>query len=438
MLCLLFYRAEITGKSTGQAFKHKDFGFKKNGTFSIEFKNTTSEKIFIGMLNENESKNIGVNTISKLNPCIQHKLSISAINNTVIINDGGGIFCGKIPMDNVYTPFIMVCTPEETEYSIIFTYKNGKSLIDTRWQSAFIALPIVGCVLLIILVLAIFNQARFWKGVNKMHIFLDVVILVGLGSIVLNYFHLKQMEKTDNTYVFSIIRTILEVAFYIVIFVFLLLLANGWTVINKELSILEFIEIFAYTILFIIVFVIHNYVETLTFGIILFFAFIVLLALLWWTLLSVMRSVDRIIRAHMLVISRASINPKTTPVYIKHVAYMVFIQMLVAYFSLWIALLSLELASVLRFWLQETLEWSLNSLILAASLYLFRVRFYNVNGYTALEQSADQVALDEIPKSASLYDQENGDLVDWEAGMLLPAEPIVVEEGGMELRLVPL
>ena len=153
-------------------------------------------------------------------------------------------------------------------------------------------------------------------------------------------------------------------------------------------------------------------------------------------MITVTRDVTQVIRAHLLVIAQARIDPSSTPVYSKFKSFTVFANNLLIFLAIWIVILSLELVDLLAFWSLDFAKATFITVELGILTFLFRVRYFNCSGYTTIDD-AKTIPKGEIPEDNDQLLAEGEELITWQIGMLLPPEPVVVEEKDIENDLVP-
>ena len=131
----------------------------------------------------------------------------------------------------------------------------------------------------------------------------------------------------------------------------------------------------------------------------------------------------------MYVIYRAGINPTTTPIYKRHIIYTLFKHILVIYFSYCIAIMSLQLADVLNFWVCDMLNIIEKIGILVALSILFCVRKVDCNLYSKINESEDskEVSSQILDDFEIISYEDFQDLMDWEEGMQLPPQPRITK-----------
>lgn len=165
------------------------------------------------------------------------------------------------------------------------------------------------------------------------------------------------------------------------------------------------------------------------FSIVFFAATTMLLLILFSSLRRGINLVEKHILAHMYIIYQKGINPMTTPIHRQYLIYAHFKHILVIYFSICIAKMSYELVDSTVYWLQDIFNVSVRILILCALAALFHVRkedwivYTNFDAKTATEMSAklaDEICID-------MFNNDD-ELVEWNAGMELPPQPIISKE----------
>jgi hypothetical protein len=150
------------------------------------------------------------------------------------------------------------------------------------------------------------------------------------------------------------------------------------------------------------------------------------MVILWISLIQGIRTVDKFILAHMVMIYRAGINPYSTPIYFKHIIYTFLAHVTIIFFSGSVVIMSLELAGGLSAWVKDMLVWILNIGLLSSLAFLFRSRKVECCGYLRFEEGEElNVEYLESINEHLLDDQNPEELMQWEEGMVLPPFPRV-------------
>ena len=433
-LCLIQH---IRHNDDGPIYQMPSFGFMKGGTYSFEFKKTTEKELFIAFLNSKEEDRIvNLNTIPYISPCQKPKKEVSAINLTFEYTNTSQTAYGIINSKDVYTPIIACCKCSSFSFEAKTEFLNEKSQLDTRQELGFIMLPINIVLAVVILVFAIINQVIYRQGISKRNILFDIAFIFLVIYLVLAFVALYVDKKGGNIKKAQLISSIPEFICISILFVLIFFISNGWTVVNVKISLMMVIEIFSFEVIFGVIFFFHIFDKSWNCSLVTFICFLVLIIFFWWRMITVTRDVTQVIRAHLLVIAQARIDPSSTPVYSKFKSFTVFANNLLIFLAIWIVILSLELVDLLAFWSLDFAKATLITVELGIITFLFRVRYFNCSGYTTIDD-AKTIPKGEIPEDNDQLLAEGEELITWQIGMLLPPEPVVVEEKDIENDLVP-
>jgi hypothetical protein len=100
-----------------------------------------------------------------------------------------------------------------------------------------------------------------------------------------------------------------------------------------------------------------------------------------WSLITGVRTVDKCLLAHLMIIHRSGISPYSTPIYFRHIIYTCFAHVTIIFFSGSAIVMSLDLAGVLTAWTKDMMIWILNTGLLCSLGFLFRSRTVDCSGY---------------------------------------------------------
>lgn len=436
IILLLFYKRIYKADNSGPLVQLDGFGFKSGGSYRIKNTCSASKSVFVALLNTLEKKALGdINNIAPYSVCSKKFKHLAVINYTVELQNSTDYVYGLIKEKSVYLPIVVFCTDQNlVSYIVEAEFQNSGSLLDSRYDNCFIFFQVFIALLTLLLISSLSNHIYFRKGVRAFHLYYDLIIGFDIVCYTLHYLSLLHMKISDSWSFLTLVYTISDVVFYLLLFFFILLVITGWHVIEKSYSYIDVFQLVAYSMAYMTLYVIHAFLGTASFSFWIFFPFVLLLIVLLYAFFCHMKSVDLILRAHLYVIMKNNINPRTTPIFKKRIKYFVFSVSSFVYFTLWISVISLEMSGVIGYWVRDLVEFLLDTTLLIIAFSLFYLNNYIESDYTLLDD-AQKISNTEIMDDF-ISSGDNGDLVDWEDGMLLPPEPIIVDSSTIEQGLV--
>jgi hypothetical protein len=141
------------------------------------------------------------------------------------------------------------------------------------------------------------------------------------------------------------------------------------------------------------------------------------------------RKAQQIIKAHLMVIRDDGIIPTTTPVYQKFLIYQTILYLIGLAFLAFLMLNILLSAVAASTWVVWFVNNIVQLLIIGMMLWLYRPRGAAVDQFMQPDAPADgtergEVLLEELDGFA--VNDQGGNMREWEEGMQLPLQPIVV------------
>lgn len=406
------------------------FGLIQGANFQMTFSNSTTENYFIALLDSQEYSRIPHLSISYASSfCSRIKTHFARINATVVSHIHEAKFQVIIPEKDLYIPLIVACQTTSSQYCVHVHFTNSNSLLDSRRLPSFIAMPIEVAVIAACFFPWIVNQFQYREHLLSFHKFITVAIVFTFINILFNYAVLWNDNFQDKTNFCHFFQTLTNILCEIFIFSTIILASKGWCIIFQSLQSLDINEVIVYSSLYIMLRTLSSNVSFTVFSIVFFAATTMLLLILFSSLRRGINLVEKHILAHMYIIYQKGINPMTTPIHRQYLIYTHFKHILVIYFSICIAKMSYELVDSTVYWLQDIFNVSVRILILCALAALFHVRkedwivYTNFDAKKATEMSAELA--DEICIDMFNNDDE---LVEWNAGMELPPQPIISKE----------
>ncbi|KAK8871034.1 hypothetical protein M9Y10_008947 [Tritrichomonas musculus] len=426
---LCYFRTYIIN-STHISTVLPDIGLIHGATYDLSITNTNSETFFIAILDSKEysmTPHLSYSYASQF--CSRVKNHISRINSSIVIHKNYGSLSITIPKSDTYRTLIISCKSQASQYTVDVSFSNGDSLLDSRRLPSFISIPIELCITFVCFMPWLLNQYKYRSFRHSLHNLISLGMIFTFLNLYLCYLVLWNDSIHDRKNFVHYFEITTRVLSSILILSAIILATKGWFIVFQDLKSKDVTDVITFCSIYFILRSLSSTNSTTVFDIILFVLTSILLIFLFSSLIFGIQFVDRHIIAHMYVIQRAGINPITTPIYKKHIIYTLFKHILVIYFSYCIAIMSLELADVLNFWVKDMLNVIEHVGILVALSVLFCVRKVDCDLYSKIDDSESAKAV----SSQTLDDfeinsyEDYTDLIDWEEGMRLPPQPVIVK-----------
>lgn len=437
-----------------------DFGFYDEGEYHFTFRNniTKFEKarssIFLMTKKQYESfQNALINDELDFAKCdyneVYDKYLINFTDNYDEIT-----YSGQVDVKQVYYTVIMNCDYElsrdDDKFFFDGIYMNpGGQLLDYREIPKLKIYPTFMGIFSFVLFLFIGVLIYYKRHFLKMYIFIVVCCLMYILFLVFSLLALKYSSTHDDHSKWEICLTVFECLYCICLFSLLVILSTGWCILNIELDIKQTIfSVTAITVMFSMLFLQMN-VELGYYELIFFFLELVAMFFVARALFENTKEAEVNISAHLYVISKKGIDPKTTPIYEKYKMYHLFL-----YLNLFLFLFMIIVNSILGLftvddWLQSMINIFLQLLAIINPMIIFRPRGKSIdrymesdvnegllnnnddNGGISDQGGRDEVMLDDLDG----FDPRNTQGTEWQDGMQLPLQPVLV---GQEVSKKPI
>ena len=416
-------------------------GLIKGATLTLNFTQSKTESFFIAILDSNEFSRLPHLSFTYASQfCSRLKSHFAMINSTLSSHIYEPSLTVSIPKDDVFYPLIVSCKSHFSEYTVTVHFKNGNSLLDSRRIPSFVVMPIEICIIVVCFIPWTLNQLKFRKSRMSLHDFISMAVMFNVVDLVLSYLILWHDNFYDHTNFFHFIEKITKILCDISVLSAIILSAKGWCIIFPNLKSRDVTEIVLFCSLYFMFRTLNSNITFTVLNIVLFALTALLLLVLWAVLIAGIRTVDRQIIAHMLVISRMGIDPTSTPVYTKHAVYMFLKHIIVIYFSSCIAIMSLELADIISQWVYDMINIIVRAGILVALSALFHIRKIDLDLYSRIDDTnTEEVKSKTLDSIENSLFESSKDLIQWREGMQLPPQPTIAEsneesEDGIEVK----
>lgn len=418
----------------------EDFGFEVGGSFSVSLSSIESGKGRYVITTEEEDTLIQHNISYADDLCgiSENDLTIfdfahhSKINRTVETRQV--LFFKLINCDYENN--------DTTKLTVIHRFTNPSTAMDYRWQGIISAKRVTSICFIAVFIIWVINWVKHFGVQIWIHYGFTATFTIIAGMNVVRLFELIDLDKNDISAVYTPIRITGEVFAAAVFCITILLAAKGWCILRDELSLKEVIASIAYSVFFIVLVTLARYVHLGTMELSVWIGAMVFVILFVRELIVSINDASLHILAHLLAISNAGIEAKSTPVYRKHLMYRQFEWTIIGGFVLVLIKICVHLFVRIDFCISETLNDLILLAVLVALSLIFRMRNGTVSGDANMNPNdADgvgELALSDIESLSVNSDEINRSGRKWEEGMPLPGMPNIVEKPDEEESVIVL
>jgi hypothetical protein len=305
----------------------------------------------------------------------------------------------------------------------------GGEYLDSRDIPSLTVIPVFLPFFILLLVgwlgLIIWKRRSFLK----IHVCLIIVVFVYILELIFNEVALKQAERTDDADGWWNVLIALTAIFDFVFYSTLLIASSGWCLLHTDLLPLDT----ALSLLGVAVFIAMSSIQSnVDVKLWLILTLILQVVSIVWVLHCIWRNTEkarRHIKAHLIAISRAGIDFRTTPIFEKLALYNILLWVICAAFlAYFLVNVFLSLADASN-WVYVLMANLIQFVILAAVMYLYRPRGSAVDRYLQTDEDGDgknrqEIALEDIDGFA--LDERPGEMRPWTEDMDLPLEPVII------------
>ncbi|OHT06392.1 hypothetical protein TRFO_05591 [Tritrichomonas foetus] len=432
LIFLLTYKSTTKITLSNRGTLLNDFGFEENGVYQLIFSEIPENTIYALIPNSELSKYRKILTVK--DATCDSIFNLDYFFNTSSAN----FFSGVIQKKGIYTPILIRCDKtERTQLKITEIYYNPGNCLDYRYNGLFHGKIAICIFLLIILIYWIWNWVSHFTIQVGIHYFLTSVFASNVMYQVIRLCELYVTKKQDNSVGLTPIRIIFLLVSETIFYATLLLCVKGWCIVYDTLLIRDILLSLVYPTVFMLFRILSIYVVPGFYSLITFFvAFISLLFFIRDVVLSLSRT-SKYIMAHLLTISNSGIDPKTTPIYKKHIMYRNFRYLFFTICGTIVFVVFLNLFVETSFTAVEIVEDVIEVIIMGALALLFRLKGNKNTNYSMIPETSmnddihaiDIHELDTINESSL---QLNSGGKAWEEGMPLPGMPPIIESNENE------
>ena len=336
------------------------------------------------------------------------------------------------PEKGILIPVIVNCdcgTVSAIDYDVDFSYYNVKTQLDYRERPNLFTLPVLcalGCALFVAwLVLNFCYQRRF----EAFGYAITAILVLYIVSVSCSYGWYKVADRTDNSKTWRYVWIVFGYFYWACLLTFVIIAASGWGTMNSDITKWQLALTMCCCVVIVSCFWVISYVSNIgLWGLIplaLGFTAIMLLAR---ELVRNVQAASMHLRAHMMVIYRTGIDPKTTPVYLKYTTYRQFMLVLSGCMCIGLAIFAALIWFGIDDWVLQIWFNIMQIGTLTGIIIVFRPRGVKIDRYMRQDRSdpgdRESIALEDL-NDFDVNRQDDG-VSAWDGEAQLPLEPVVV------------
>lgn len=318
---------------------------------------------------------------------------------------------------------------EDIGVDAYFMNPNGQHL-DSRDVPTLTVIPIslaiFGLMLVAYIIASVINH-RKWIGLYFFIIVIDILYIIYL---VMYYVVLRKASVSDVTSKWKYPLLVFQYFHYVILFTTIFVTVRGWGLLNVEITWQIILHNFIVIALFFAVMFIQAEINLGYYAIL---TVAIEVGILAWMVLVFNQNYKEShmhLFAHMFVINQEGYDPQTTPIFKKYRLFQIFITLmssaLLIYIMTYIVMLFINAPD----WIDNLFSNLMQMFILGSLMVVYRPMGEKIDRYfrpdfddTDDDQNRGEIGLEDI----SSFDPKNTSGRQWEEGMNLPLEPIVIQ-----------
>jgi hypothetical protein len=413
-----------------------DFGFYANGTLDVAWDSPLGEgspyRVDLVVFTENQinswAKKRSVD--GRWHDC---DATDSVANCSAVLNPMPQYCNLTIPLDATCFVIIRSCyasDPPSGDYFVDanFTNPNGQHL-DARDVPSLHVLPVAIVIFFVLLVFWVVLIVIKRGGFHRMHIFIGLIVVFYLLFLAFYEASLYYGQEVHLPTVWTRLRIAFDSLYDALFFSVVVVASSGCFLLNVEIRWYSVVLAVGSVTMFVGSSFVQLHLDLALWEIVVIFVQFASLAWILWTIWQNTLSARRAIRAHLLVIQNDGIEPTSTPIYQKFMLYHIFLYVAGIAFVLFLAL-NVFLAFVgADAWVVGMVGNIVQFLLIGALMFLFRPRGAEIDRFMVPDSATEgqergEVALEDLDSFAP--DGAGEGMRQWETGMELPLQPVVV------------
>jgi hypothetical protein len=433
LLLSLFHRATTwhTFETSHAAFG--SFGFLPNATASYRFQLTDGSSAKIRFLIASESDYLSFISTddleSRARQCAGGAFTpLTDLNLTILQANGTYNYSTVIRKKSVLVPFALHCGGELPfiEYELTLIYDNIDTKLDYREIPNLITLPVLAG--LLGLLIFVWVAASLWmhRQFQLLQLVIAALLFLYLLTLILTYAWYKHADISDDGNGWQICCIVFDALYWSLLLVFLLIAASGWGTMQTSLTVKKIVITFVSSFVAVGLLTVLRYVDLGFWVLALFLCVGVAGYFMLEELLSNADAAKSHVKAHLFVIRRDGLDPKTTPVFDKFTTYSAFTYFVTISFAIIVILVLLLLLVDAANWIVTLFYYGYHLCLLGGLGWLYRPRGEVFDKYFRVDDQElgdrDEIDLDDL---TGFDVNANEGTRPWDGSSALPREPVV-------------
>ncbi|OHS93563.1 hypothetical protein TRFO_40194 [Tritrichomonas foetus] len=441
ILCLLLFRQQKSISKTSPVLFLEDFGFQKNGIFTINISSSKHKQIYIAVANSYETSTIMAITMGTETYDCSTISRLFQVNysKTLTLNDGFGSYSEIIGYKSYYTPIFISCDNSGSYYQFSLSFLNPNSHLDYRIIPCIYTKPVSSSLFGLLLVVWLINWLCNFTLKNSLHTYLTITFVFTLLSSIISFFEIYHNHRSDDystlTPVSMVFRAIQEVCLLSA----MMMAAKGWCIIIDTVNWVGIFLSIVYSLIFIVPMLLIDYMYySLYVQIGLLFVGFCGAMLYYHELVKSIREALHVVVAHLLVISQSGINPETTPIYAKCRMFRTISMAVLFYFVLLMFKTIFGKTLIIPYWIIILIYDIVTLALMTTAAWIFRLKKTTRNGYMMVadgENVPTELNLEDIANLNANSDEVRQGTAVWQEGMVLPPQPIIIRASRHETSI---
>lgn len=436
----ILYRLKIKLHSREISTLPNYFHFKSGGNYSVEInpnipvRNPMSYDFFVCTKRQ------------FLSFMISSERSICSIFSKVLIypNSTIGRTTGLISNSDAYQ-FLFYPSNYNEQGEITLVLKNPGSYLDSQMEPCLYSEPIFSLTVLIILIFWIINWVQNiihsgsqYQFAFTLHEFITITYIVSLIYSICQVFELWTLHKKDCTTLLSEFSILLRFLQYWALFASMLLASKGWCIVHESISLCSVFYCIFSSLLLSFPLIIMEYFIVGNWSYLVLVCGMIGILIYYRLMVTSIRDATLYVIAHLAVIKEQGIDPKTTPVYSKYKIFRGISWGVVSYFLITFLVSSISSFADIPYYVEDIVQDAITLLLLGAAAYIFRLRRDMRRGYMMIGDVDENIEPQTFSREdvkelgGTQRDNEADEMREWEEGMLLPPQPVIVDSDKKE------
>jgi hypothetical protein len=402
-----------------------DFGFDQNGTYCLTFSDFDPDQQYCFALLPKHEYNIAITLEMPGDPCVTHPPHSFRFGDNATVSQ----FNGTIHSPDIYIGYISFYRHYDTRLSVTVMqiYRNPNSNLDSRWHGIVPAQSTLVGLLGLVVTYWFINWCLHFRVHIGIHYCLTVLFVLVIAWASLRLSEFRELDQADSAMGVTVAQHGLRILAEGMCYATILLISKGWGIIKDAIRVSEIVRSMLLCLVLAGLRVLTGVAIPMAALVLVIIAAGVAVVFFLQELLRNTHDAAMRVLAHLLAISDAGINARTTPIFQKWRLYSRFQFVLLGLLGFLLVYTCATGIGGLGFIQGELLMDGIVLYITAAFSALFRLTDAEPNGSVlfAAADEAHEVLLSDL-ESLTIDSERLAEGRIWEAGTPLPSPPQIV------------